>query len=252
MSYVSGLVATRLDSRCSSSGKALLVALKKSDLYSSLWASCDQLRAAWMLSALRDRYILTLLFVKYVSDKAKAGFPVSLIDVPNGGSFDDMLSAKNDKEIGDRFQQDHRQACRRQRSAQRHRPGRLQRRGEARQGQGDGGSPSKLVTMIFNDLDFRGSCAEGDDLLGDAYEYFDAQTSPRNPGRARVSSTPLPRCPASSPKLLVLERIRVRPNCLRPGVWFRFAATQGEGRKLREVCRSTARRRTTPPGRYPR
>lgn len=47
-------------------------------------------------------YILTLLFVKYVSDKAKAD-PNSLIDVPKGGSFDDMLAAKGDKEIGDRI-----------------------------------------------------------------------------------------------------------------------------------------------------
>src|SRR3954467_15288357 len=47
-------------------------------------------------------YILTLLFVKYVSDKQKTD-PNSLIEVPEGGSFDDMLAAKGDKEIGDRF-----------------------------------------------------------------------------------------------------------------------------------------------------
>ncbi len=77
------------------------MALKKSDLYSSLWKSCDELRGGMDASQYKD-YILTLLFVKYVSDKAKAD-PRSLIDVPGGGSFDDMLAAKGDKEIGDRI-----------------------------------------------------------------------------------------------------------------------------------------------------
>src|SRR5690349_25132672 len=75
--------------------------LRKSDLYASLWASCDQLRGGMDASQYKD-YILTLLFVKYVSDKAKADSN-GLIDVPDGGSFDDMLAAKNDKEIGDRL-----------------------------------------------------------------------------------------------------------------------------------------------------
>src|SRR5680860_1872947 len=77
------------------------VALKKSQLYSSLWKSCDELRGGMDASQYKD-YILTLLFVKYVSDKQKADSS-SLIDVPAGGSFDDMLAAKGDKEIGDRF-----------------------------------------------------------------------------------------------------------------------------------------------------
>lgn len=45
--------------------------LRKSDLYSSLWKSCDELRGGMDASQYKD-YILTLLFVKYVSDKAKA------------------------------------------------------------------------------------------------------------------------------------------------------------------------------------
>ncbi len=91
------------------------MALKKSDLYSSLWKSCDELRGGMDASQYKD-YILTLLFMKYVSDKAKAD-PDSLIDVPEGGSFDDMLAAQG--RPGDRRQdqQDHRQAGRGQRSA---------------------------------------------------------------------------------------------------------------------------------------
>ncbi|MCE1196094.1 type I restriction-modification system subunit M N-terminal domain-containing protein, partial [bacterium] len=46
------------------------MAVKKSELYSSLWASCDSLRGGMDSSQYKD-YILTLLFVKYVSDKFK-------------------------------------------------------------------------------------------------------------------------------------------------------------------------------------
>jgi len=114
-------------------------------------------------------YILTLLFVKYVTDKAKAR--TSLIDVPAGGSFDDMVALKGDKEIGDRVNKI---------------IGKLAEANglekvidladfndEEKLGKGKEMQDrlSKLVT-IFADLDFRGSRAEGDDLLGDAYEYL--------------------------------------------------------------------------------
>lgn len=147
----------------------MVVALKKSDLYSSLWASCDQLRGGMDASQYKD-YILTMLFVKYVSDKAKSD-PDSLIEVPLGGSFSDMLAAKGDKEIGDKFNKI---------------IGKLAEANDLRnvidqadfndaEKLGNGKEMqdrlSKLVT-IFNDLDFRGSHAEGDDLLGDAYEYL--------------------------------------------------------------------------------
>jgi hypothetical protein len=58
------------------------MALKKSDLYRSLWQSCDELRGGMDASQYKD-YILTLLFVKYVTDKAKSD-PNSLIEVPKG------------------------------------------------------------------------------------------------------------------------------------------------------------------------
>jgi type I restriction enzyme M protein len=75
--------------------------LRKSDLYGSLWKSCDELRGGMDASQYKD-YILTLLFVKYVSDKAKTDRS-SLIDVPAGGFFDDMVALKGDKEIGDKI-----------------------------------------------------------------------------------------------------------------------------------------------------
>ncbi|MBC9954732.1 type I restriction-modification system subunit M [Leucobacter sp. cx-42] len=145
------------------------MALKKSDLYSSLWASCDQLRGGMDASQYKD-YILTLLFVKYVSDKAKTDRN-SLIDVPEGGSFDDMLKAKGDKEIGDRFNKIIAKLA--ETNGLRNVIDQADFNDEEKLGKGKEMQDrlSKLVT-IFNDLDFRGSRAEGDDLLGDAYEYL--------------------------------------------------------------------------------
>ena len=77
------------------------MALKKSQLYSSLWQSCDELRGGMDASQYKD-YVLTLLFMKYVSDKY-ADDPYPLIEVPSGGGFADMIRLKGDKEIGDKI-----------------------------------------------------------------------------------------------------------------------------------------------------
>nr|WP_205747627.1 type I restriction-modification system subunit M N-terminal domain-containing protein [Desulforhopalus sp. IMCC35007] len=77
------------------------MAIKKTELYSSLWASCDELRGGMDASQYKD-YVLTLLFMKYVSDKY-AGDPNGMIEVPEGASFDDMVALKGDKEIGDKI-----------------------------------------------------------------------------------------------------------------------------------------------------
>ena len=74
------------------------MALKKSQLYSSLWSSCDELRGGMDASQYKD-YILTLLFMKYVSDKY-AGTSDDVMIVAKGGSFADMIDVKGDKEIG--------------------------------------------------------------------------------------------------------------------------------------------------------
>src|SRR5215208_6703664 len=77
------------------------MAVKKSELYRSLWSSCDELRGGMDASQYKD-YVLTLLFVKYVSDKY-AGKPHALIEVSAGGSFEDMVKLRGDKEIGDKI-----------------------------------------------------------------------------------------------------------------------------------------------------
>ena len=79
------------------------MALKKSQLYSSLWKSCDELRGGMDAAQYKD-YILTLLFVKYVSDKY-AGCRLAPIVVPPGGAFADMVRLKGNAEIGDLAQQ---------------------------------------------------------------------------------------------------------------------------------------------------
>ena len=75
------------------------MAIKKTELYSSLWASCDELRGGMDASQYKN-YILTLLFVKYVSDKY-ANQKHAPIYIPEGGSFADMAAKKGKKNIGD-------------------------------------------------------------------------------------------------------------------------------------------------------
>jgi len=77
------------------------MAIKKSELYSSLWASCDELRGGMDPSQYKD-YILVLLFVKYVSDKY-ANDPDAIIEIPKGGSFKDMQALKGNKDIGNQI-----------------------------------------------------------------------------------------------------------------------------------------------------
>ena len=145
------------------------MALKKSQLYSSLWQSCDQLRGGMDASQYKD-YVLTLLFMKYVSDK-HAGVPDAMIEVPDGGGFADMARLKGDKEIGDKINKI---------------IGKLAEANDLKGviDQADFNDENKLgrgkemqdrlseLVAIFEDLDFRANRTEGDDLLGDAYEYL--------------------------------------------------------------------------------
>ena len=58
------------------------MAVKKSELYSSLWESCNQLRGGMDASQYKD-YVLVVLFLKYISDKAKADKDY-LLNIPEG------------------------------------------------------------------------------------------------------------------------------------------------------------------------
>ncbi len=145
------------------------MAIKKSELYSSLWSSCDELRGGMDASQYKD-YVLVLLFIKYVSDKY-ANVPFAPITIPEGASFQDMVALKGQPDIGDQINKkiiaplvnanqlsdfpDFNDASKL-------------------------GSDKEMVQRLTNlisifqnpALDFSKNRADGDDILGDAYEYL--------------------------------------------------------------------------------
>mgnify|MGYP002623939475 CR=1 FL=1 len=145
------------------------MALKKSQLYSSLWKSCDELRGGMDASQYKD-YVLTLLFMKYVSDKYAGKFD-AVIQVPPGGGFTDMVKLKGDKEIGDKINKIITKFA--EANFLRNVIDQADFNDEGKLGRGKDMQDrlSKLVA-IFEGLDFGANRAEGDDLLGDAYEYL--------------------------------------------------------------------------------
>lgn len=171
--------------------------IKKSDLYSSLWASCDELRGGMEPSEYKD-YVLFMLFIKYVSDKYASDEDAPLI-IPAGASFEDMKALKGKPDIGDRINTQVIQPLIEANSSSLSHsdfpdfndPKKL---GEGKERQ------DKLTNLvaIFEDpaLDFSDNRAEHDDILGDAYEYLMrhfAQDSGKSKGQfytpAEVSRT---------------------------------------------------------------
>lgn len=150
------------------------MAIKKSDLYSSLWASCDELRGGMDASQYKD-YVLFMLFIKYISDKyGDSDDFAPPVTIPPGASFKDMVALKGKSDIGDRINTDVIKPLIDANS-------RL-----ARSDFPDFNDPNKLgegdalVQRLTNligifqkpELDFSKNRAEHDDILGDAYEYL--------------------------------------------------------------------------------
>ena len=79
----------------------MCLAIKKSELYSSLWSSCNELRGGMDSSQYKD-YVLVILFIKYVSDKY-SGMQFAQIKIPDGASFTDMVALKGSTDIGDQI-----------------------------------------------------------------------------------------------------------------------------------------------------
>ena len=145
------------------------MAIKKSDLYSHLWQSCDELRGGMDASQYKD-YVLVLLFIKYVSDKY-AGQEYGQIEVPEGSSFKDLVALKGNPGIGDLINKKIVTPL-------------FEANGLS--DPPDFADPNKLgggdemvkrlsnLIGIFQDpqLDFSKNRADGDDILGDAYEYL--------------------------------------------------------------------------------
>ena len=231
------------------------MALKKSELYSSLWKSCDELRGGMDASQYKD-YVLVLLFVKYVSDKY-AGQKDTLLDVPKGGSFADMVALKGDKEIGDKINKIIAQARRGQRSLK----GVIDvadfnDADKLGKGKEMVDRLSNLVAIFDNPaLDFRGNRAEGDDLLGDAYEYLMRHFATESGKSKGQFYTPAEVSRVMAKVIGVGSAKSADQTHPRPDLRLRLAAAQGarrgQERAPGSTSRSTARRWTTPPARWP-
>ncbi|MBS1960596.1 MAG: type I restriction-modification system subunit M [Bdellovibrionales bacterium] len=145
------------------------MAIKKSELYSKLWASCDELRGGMDASQYKD-YVLVLLFIKYISDKY-AGQPYAPITVPKGASFKDMVELKGKSDIGDQINK--------KIIAPLARENKLSDMPDFNDATKLGSGKEMVdrlgnLIAIFEDpaLDFSKNRADGDDILGDAYEYL--------------------------------------------------------------------------------
>jgi type I restriction enzyme M protein len=145
------------------------MAIKKTELYSSLWASANELRGGMDASEYKD-YVLTLLFMKYVSDKYEAD-PDSLIEVPEGASFSDMVALAGDKEIGDKINKIIAKLAEANDLKNVIDTADFNDSGKLGTDKAMVDTLSKLVN-IFDSLDLGANTAEGDDLLGDAYEFL--------------------------------------------------------------------------------
>ncbi|HDL89962.1 MAG TPA: type I restriction-modification system subunit M [Thermodesulforhabdus norvegica] len=145
------------------------MAIKKSELYSSIWQSCDELRGGMDASQYKD-YVLVLLFIKYISDKY-AGQPYPEIIIPKGSSFKDMVALKGKSDIGDQINK--------KIVAPLVRANKLSNFPDFNDAS-KLGSGKEMVDRLTNliaifenpALDFSKNRAEGDDILGDAYEYL--------------------------------------------------------------------------------
>src|SRR5882757_8290763 len=150
------------------------MAIKKSDLYSSIWASCDELRGGMDASQYKD-YVLFMLFIKYISDKyGDSDDFAPPVTIPKGASFKDMIALKGKSDIGGKINTQVIQPLIDANS-------RL-----ARTDFPDFNDPNKLgegqamVDRLTNligifqkpELDFSKNRADNDDILGDAYEYL--------------------------------------------------------------------------------
>ncbi|QVM92108.1 type I restriction-modification system subunit M [Pseudomonas entomophila] len=150
------------------------MAIKKSDLYSSLWASCDELRGGMDASQYKD-YVLFMLFIKYISDKyGNSDDFAPPVNIPLGASFKDMIALKGDADIGNKI------------NTQIIQPLIDANTRLARSDFPDFNDPNKLgegkdmvekltnLVAIFQkpELDFSQNRADNDDILGDAYEYL--------------------------------------------------------------------------------
>jgi type I restriction enzyme M protein len=150
------------------------MAIKKSDLYSSIWASCDELRGGMDASQYKD-YVLFMLFIKYITDKYGSSNDFAPpVTIPKGASFKDMVALKGKSDIGDKINTkiiqpliDANERLARSDFPDFNDPNKL----------GEGQAMVDRLTNLIGifqkpELDFSQNRADHDDILGDAYEYL--------------------------------------------------------------------------------
>lgn len=147
------------------------MAIKKSQLYSTLWEACNALRGGMDASQYKD-YVLVVLFLKYISDKAKTDSD-TLIEVPEGCTFEDVLKLKNKTNIGEEMnkilekladENDLQGVITNADFADENKLGKGKELVE---------TVTSLIAVFENEnLDFSNNRAADDDLIGDAYEYL--------------------------------------------------------------------------------
>ncbi len=141
--------------------------IKKSELYSSLWAGCDELRGSMDASQYKD-YVLVMLFMKYVSDKGG-----ELVDIPEGGSFKDMSKLKGQPDIGDKINKIIGELAKANDLVGIIDVADFNDDDKVGKGKEKTERLSNLISIFEKpELDFSDNRAEGDDILGDAYEYL--------------------------------------------------------------------------------
>lgn len=210
--------------------------IKKSELYRSIWASCDELRGGMDPSQYKD-YVLFMLFIKYVSDKyADSDDFAPSITIPQGASFKAMLALRGKDGIGDRINTeiiqpliDHNSRLSRSDFPDFNDPNKL----------GEGKAMVDRLTNlinIFNSplLDFSKNRADHDDILGDAYEYLMqhfAKESGKSKGQfytpAEVSRI-LAKVIGISPKNSVASTTAYDPTCGSGSLLLKVAAEAGK------------------------
>jgi type I restriction enzyme M protein len=226
----------------------LAVAIRKSELYSSLWQGCDELRGGMDASQYKD-YVLVLLFIKYISDKY-AGRPYAPITIPAGASFADMVALKGKTDIGDQINKTIIAPL---------------TKANLKLSQSDFpdfndpaklGSGKEMVERLTNliaifenpALDFSANQAEGDDILGDAYEYLMrhfATESGKSKGQFYTPAE-VSRIMAQILGIREARQALRRPSTIPRAARVRFSSRL-ESKRARRRSRSTGRRRTLRP-----
>lgn len=145
--------------------------MKKSELYSLLWEACNKLRGGVEPARYKD-YVLVLLFFKYVSDRYK-GQPFAEFTISKGASFDDLIEAKGKPDVGERVDKIIQKFLEDNRLSGSLPDVSFNNRDELGAGKELVDKVSGLIAVFQNPaIDFKNNRASGDDIIGDAYEYF--------------------------------------------------------------------------------